>query len=195
MSDDLTGLRFGKWTVLSYAGCNHAGKAKWLCRCDCGKEYEVQAYPLRTGRSLQCKPCTRTKHGKARTRLYGIWKGMRKRCRDTADVSYKYYGARGIKTCSDWDNFKSFQDWAHKNGYRDELTIDRIDNDGNYEPSNCRWVTTREQNLNKRHHVWVEYDGKKMPLSEACRQSGTSYAGARSRLNKGESWLPVSPQE
>jgi hypothetical protein len=100
------------------------------------------------------------KHGQRHSRLYRIWDGLRRRCNDPKAASYKSYGGRGIKVCPEWDNdFQSFYEWAMANGYEEDLTIDRINNDGNYEPNNCRWVTPKEQAKNKRNTPYVTYNG------------------------------------
>lgn len=101
------------------------------------------------------------------TRLYRIWLAMKNRCQNEKNLRYKDYGGRGIKVCNEWRNdFQTFYDWAMSNGYSDDLTIDRIDNNGNYEPSNCRWITTKEQNNNSRRCHVVEWDGEKHNITE-----------------------------
>lgn len=156
---DLTGQFFGRWTVLRYDHTASNGDAYWACRCICGTIKSVNGYHLRSGRSTSCgclvvelmriyKPGV--KHGlkKANSRLYGIWQGMLNRCRRKKDVCYKAYGGRGISVCDEWHQFPPFCEWAMENGYTDELTIDRINVDGNYEPSNCQWITM-EENIRK----------------------------------------------
>lgn len=131
---------------------------KILCKCDCGNETIVLKANLVRGHTKSCG-CNRsinarklfTKHGQCGTRLYRIWVEMVHRCYLKSDTNYKKYGARGITVCDEWRNdFKSFYDWSMSNGYTDELTIDRIDSDGNYEPTNCRWATYKQQNLNRK---------------------------------------------
>lgn len=154
---DLTGKRFGRLTVIERYGTVD-GHAAWKCKCDCGNKTVVNGKWLRAGKTTSCGCyhkellAKRSKtHGMTKTRLYSIWHDMKNRCFYQKDKSFEDYGGRGITVCEEWKNsFESFRDWSLLNGYSDNLTIDRINNDGNYDPSNCRWVTMKEQCSNRR---------------------------------------------
>lgn len=147
---DLTGKTFGKLTVVKRNGTKN-GKSVWECRCECGTIKNVTASDLTTGNTQSCG-CQRrantvkasTKHGCSHERLYRIYIAMKTRCRNNP-----YYKA--ISVCEEWlESYQAFKEWAMANGYADNLTIDRINNEGNYKPSNCRWITMKEQSKNRR---------------------------------------------
>lgn len=154
---DLIGQRYGRLTVLQRAETINK-RTRWLCRCDCGQEVTVEAYNLKTGHTQSCgclqkeaASLASTTHGMRHTRLYRIWVCMRNRCYQKSYHAYKHYGGRGISVCDTWlHDFQAFHDWAIENGYNDNLSIDRIDNNKGYAPDNCRWATQEEQNKNKR---------------------------------------------
>lgn len=119
-------------------------------------------------------------------RLYNIWLNMRTRCNNPKVKSFKHYGERGIKICNEWDIFETFHKWALENGYKEKLTIDRIDNDGDYEPLNCRWVTRKVQMNNTSMNVFVEVGGKTLTLSELAEEYGLGYEMVHHRYETGK---------
>ena len=152
---DLSGKRFGMLTVIEKVGTNAKGIAIWRCACDCGHCTTVRSDDLRCGKVKSCGCFKKTglhkSHGGTYTRLYRVWCSMRARCKNPNNEDYHNYGGRGICVCDDWlTDYSAFRDWSEANGYAVGLTIDRIDNDGNYQPENCRWVTMKVQNNNKK---------------------------------------------
>lgn len=161
---DLVGYKWGRLTVAEYTGIKAHNKHYWLCRCDCGGVTELNTSRI-TGATptLSCG-CLRkekllenradpTKHGLHKSKLYAIFYGMHYRCNNKNAQRWPYYGGKGVKVCDEWSEFLSFYHWATSNGYKEGLSIDRIDSDGNYEPSNCQWITlaenTRKSNVKR----------------------------------------------
>lgn len=195
---DLNGQKFGRLTVLERKENSKNGIPRWLCRCDCGNLTVVLSTQLRNGRTKSCG-CymkevvskQRIKHGLSETRLYKVWRTMKERCLCETYRDYKHYGGRGIKVCDEWlDDFMNFYNWAMDNGYdenakRGEYTIDRIDVNGNYEPSNCRIVSMKEQANNVRRNHLIEYKGKTQTLSQWSDEVGISSHTLLNRLQNG----------
>jgi hypothetical protein len=184
------GNRYGRLKVIAQAKKpRNSRSAFWLCRCDCGKEIVARGWDLRNGRYISCG-CSlhdghRRKHGDYGTRLYSIWNNMRHRCTDTYSKGFPHYGGRGISVCNDWNDYESFRCWALSNGYSENLTIDRIDVNGNYEPSNCRWISMKEQALNKRTNHFLECDGKRKTVKEWADEIGICQGTLFTRLRRG----------
>ncbi len=125
-------------------------------------------------------------HGGRHTRLYSIWAHMKERCLNPNSISYKNYGGRGITVCDEWkQDFAAFRGWAYANGYSDELEIDRIDNDGDYCPENCRWATRKAQTYNRRSNRYLEHNGRKQTVMEWAHETGISHKTLYDRLKSG----------
>lgn len=192
---DLTGQKFERLKVISYAGTDKRGKALWKCECKCGQTVVVSATNLKKGTSKSCG-CLRSelssqrildknlKHGDSRKRLYKIWCGIKRRTQNMKDCNYYKYGERGIEICLEWEDYNNFREWALKNGYKDNLTIDRKDNKKGYTPDNCRWITEKEQNRNTTRNRIIKYNEKEKTIVEWAEIFGINYQTLSSRLNK-----------
>lgn len=200
MVEDLTGKKLGKLTVIEQHGFTKPNKyghryAIWYCKCDCGNYVERTSDVLKRGKSscgcvqeanLKRMSLGNVKHGLSKTRIYGIWKNMISRCYREKDIHYKAYGARGITVCDEWKNDSSkFFEWAFANGYRNDLTIERIDNDKGYCPENCTWIPKEQQSKNKRQNIMITYEGKTMCASDWAKETGISASAIRYRFKRG----------
>ena len=197
MTIDLTGKNFGRLTVIGKIGKNNHGDYVWKCKCLCGNETYVTTGNLNCHtRSCGCLEKetramfgTRSKktHKETGSRLYKCWLGIKTRCFNQKDKSYEDYGKRGITMCAEWkDSYESFRDWARKNGYTNELTIERIDVNGNYEPNNCTWVTKAQQQRNKRNNKYYTFQGKTQLIPAWAKEFGVTDSMIRSRIQKGQ---------
>lgn len=185
---DIAGQKFGRLTAL-YKLHNHHDKdhTYWSCVCDCGNLTETRSDRLRTGRVQSCG-CLHKKHGKSNTRLYHIWRQIKTRCYNKNNRDYTTYGGRGIKMCDEWrDNFNTFYDWAIENDYKENLTIDRIDVNNNYEPDNCRWATKKQQSRNKRDTLYYTVNGEQRSLKEWCELYKINYNKVYCRIHR-DNW-------
>ena len=192
------GNRYGRLVVLEIDKNRYKKRQGYyyICQCDCGNKVSVRGNIL--GKNTNSCGCLKKEQdkknlgrytiGESRSRLACIWYHMRSRCTNSKDDNYERYGARGIRVCNEWDNdFLLFKEWAMQNGYKEGLTIDRINVDGDYEPSNCRWLTLSEQQNNKRMTLWVLHNGEYKSLKQAYLEEkpGISYNVARERYHKG----------
>ena len=191
---DLVGRKFGRLTVVSEAERTRskggASIRMWNCVCDCGNKRTLSSSAL-TGCNTKSCGCYKkdvnkkrfTKHGLSKTKLYRVWSSIKDRCYRDGCKGYIDYGIRGIVMCDEWkSDFQAFYTWAMNNGYKRELSIDRIDVDGDYEPSNCRWATIKEQSRNRRDTLYVEYNGEKRTLIEVSEEVGISYGKMYARI-------------
>lgn len=181
------GMRTKMLTVIKKSGRRDENRnILWECRCDCGRTVDIAAHFLRQGRS-SCG-CTHgvATHNQTNTRLYSIWRGMKRRCYNPNDKSYqKWYGAKGIRMCDEWkNNFMSFHDWSISNGYTEDMTIDRIDSFGNYEPSNCRWVNHQAQAMNKSNNVRLTYNEETLTVADWARKLKVAQSTIKRRFEK-----------
>lgn len=157
---DISGYKFGRLTVIEKSGSHKKGYALWLCCCECGETTIVRSDKLKSGNTMSCGCLMsekfsekKVKHGLSKSPIYTVWRGMKSRCYNKNHVGYKNYGGRGIEICDEWkEDFERFYIFCVKNKWRKGLEIDRINNNGNYEPSNCRFVTPSENNKNKRNN-------------------------------------------
>lgn len=190
-SADIAGHVFIRLTAVSQHGKNKSGNVIWECLCACGRKSFATATALRRGRRVSCGCLQReaqlqsvTTHGMSYSGTYKSWASMISRCHNPKSPDYKRYGGRGISVCQEWR--KSFEQLLHDMGPRPPLkTIGRRDNNGNYEPSNCRWESRSEQSHNRSNTVLLTWNGEAMPLSVLARRSGVSADTISKRLKRG----------
>lgn len=204
---DITGQRFGRLVAKKRLETKSSPSGRkysvWLCRCDCGKYIEARLNNLRQGSVSSCGCLSHEVHSKIAKRinlgeksrkhgdanhnvpLYGIWSAMKRRCNNPNAQYYDIYGGRGITVCSDWQDYLPFKSWALSNGYKEGLTIDRIDCDGNYEPNNCRWITIQEQQRNRRNNKYYEYKGQLYTVREIAQMVGLKPRTIQGRIERG----------
>lgn len=188
--ENLIGQKFGKLVVVSQAD-SKSGRRMWNCLCECGRTTTASTYLLKSGHTKSCG-CVAGRPGGVPPRIkgtaiYSRWQAMKKRCYQVGTDGYENYGGRGIKVCDEWkDNPVAFYKWAIESGFSEELTLDRIDVNGDYCPENCRWATMTQQARNRRNNRIVEYNGRKMTCAEYLETTGASRGAICWRLNEGD---------
>lgn len=184
---DLQGKKYGKLTAVKRAE-NVKGRTRWVCRCDCGNETVVSAGNLTSGAVKSCgclkKNPINAKHKQSKTPLYRQWVSMIYRCHNPKNNAYKYYGARGIKVCDEWHDFTIFKKWVDETKPRGDFSIDRIDNDGDYCPENCKWSSAKKQANNRRSNVIISYNNEYHTLMEWSEMLGFDYKNVHNRMYK-----------
>lgn len=188
-ASDLIGKRYGKLTVVSRSENNHKGNTMWLCKCDCGKEKIALGYDLTHGRTVSCGCNNVGKIAPTRKDLTGMRFGTL-----TVESISEEKSIRGnlswncVCVCDEWlqpGGFERFREWAFENGYNDNLSLDRIDNDGSYSPDNCRWITMKEQQNNRSDNVFLEYNGEIKTMKQWSECLGMKYSLLKSRHYRG----------
>lgn len=196
MLKNLSAQRFGRLIAREPVGTNKSGNTLWRCECDCGGETVAVNSNLTRGNTKSCG-ChlhdmlveRNTTHGMVRSPTYAVWRSMIGRCYTRSNTDYPHYGGRGITVYVEWRNdFPAFHEWAITSGYADGLTLDRIDNDGDYRPENCRWATQLRQANNKRNTLYITVRGATASLADMCREYGSNYKTTWKRLQRG--WPP-----
>ena len=196
---DLTGHQFGRLTVIQRS-CSTRNGVKWECRCTCGRTTVVIGASLRKGLTKSCGcyhsdavkesaqkvGLANRKHGMSQDRIHNIWSGMKQRCQDERSTDFNRYGGRGITVCPEWrESFEAFHDWSMANGYQDNLSLDRKDNDGPYSPENCRWATAKEQGNNKGNNRILEFNGESKSMQQWANETGISRGTIDARIRSG----------
>ena len=187
---DLTNQKFGMLTAIKRVGDKISSSGEhytmWLCKCDCGNEKVVARSALIKGETRSCGCIKGENHGMSNSKIYDVWIDMKKRCYDPQRDDYKNYGGRGIEICHEWKNsFTTFYNWALTSGYDDTLTIERINVNGNYEPSNCTWATRKEQANNKRNNHFLTFDDKTQTVAQWSNELGINENTIFNRINQG----------
>ncbi|MGK7378344.1 hypothetical protein ACSFXN_10955 [Planococcus sp. 1R117A] len=190
----LEGQKFKNFTALELSEeKSKRGTRKWRCQCICGNIRFILASELKREKGQKSCGCIsrqnmreeRTTHGMSKTLLYGRWVGMKARCLNPKSTNYKDYGGRGIKICEAWLKFEGFMEWSLANGYNDELSIDRINGEGNYEPENCRWTTKEVQSNNRRTSTILSYKGENLPIKLWAERTGIARGTLAARVRVG----------
>ncbi|OPY84201.1 MAG: hypothetical protein A4E65_00339 [Syntrophorhabdus sp. PtaU1.Bin153] len=180
---DLTGKVFGHLTVLGFHEKKN-GSQYWLCKCDCGKTVIIQRSNMTSGTTKSCGCMKGFKHGFYGHPVYKAFYRMKDRCSNPHNKSFSRYGGRGITVCSEWSDVATFAAWALASGWKQGLTLDRVDPNGNYEPSNCRWISLEAQQRNRTNTKKVIWEGNEVALTVLCEQKGIDYKKVHNRMTK-----------
>lgn len=193
---DITGMKYGRLTVLKKDHKDSRNEWFWLCKCDCGNIITVSGNKLRSGNTSscgcyqqECRGKQRISHGMTESKLYTIHRNMLSRCLNPKNNMYYRYGGRGITVCDNWLRFEGFRDWAIASGYEEGLSIERVDIDAGYCPENCRWISKREQYLNRSDSHRITAFGKTQTIAEWAEETGIKYDTIERRINSYE-WDP-----
>ena len=191
---DISGMRFGRLVAIKYVGKDMQNLSMWLCICDCGNTATTRASSLKSGSTKSCG-CLQKEIAGLRTlthglsgshaycpRLYRIWKNMKQRCSNPKSCKYEIYGGNGVSVCDEWMEYEPFHKWAINHGYKKDLTLDRINGDGDYNPTNCRWATYSEQSLNTKQNRYLKYKDRSLTIKEWSDFVGIKYNTLRSRI-------------
>ena len=196
---NLTGCNFGRLKVIDIdleRTCEaNKRRTYWICKCKCGNLMSTRSDGLQSGHTKSCGCLKKEQnkinlskahtHKQSNTKLYAVWNSMKMRCHNKQNGSYPRYGGRGIKVCREWfKSYEPFYNWAMSNGYKEGLTIDRKNNSGNYEPSNCRWITNKEQCRNRRTNIKINYDSRIMTLMEFSEITKINYSCLLARCKR-----------
>lgn len=201
--DNLLSVRSGRLTVISFYDKERNGHKRYLCKCDCGNYTVVRDTRIRNHETKSCGCISKehlieynTKHGLSNSPLYIIYQGMMSRCYNPDLDGYHRYGGRGIKVCDEWlSDIENFIKWGKESGFKKGLTLDRIDNDGDYEPSNCRWVTSKIQSRNTVRNNRYSIENETRTLIEWCELHSINYRTVKSRLSRGWSFEDAITRE
>ena len=192
---NLKNKTFGRLKVIEMTDKRRHGSVVWKCLCECGNIIEVTTNCLTRWKTKSCgcyciatrkENCAKTftTHGQSKSKLYHVWQGIKRRCYSLNSKAYKDYGGRGIIVCDSWKtNFQNFQTWAMNNGYKEGLTIERINVNGNYEPNNCTWIPLKKQNMNRRTTHYLTYNGETLSITEWARITGIPRKTISQRIN------------
>lgn len=187
---ELTGGKYWFWTVVSFHGISDNGHSQWNCLCECGNQKVITGWNLRSGHSKSCGCKTSeliinsiTTHGLAKTPLHKIWLGIKGRCYNKNNISYKNYGGRGIKLSNDWLDFQNFYN-DMSSAYKSGMTIERVNVNKDYSKENCIWIPRSEQSRNRTNTIWVDTEFGKMTVTEAAKKAGVSWFCMYNRVLK-----------